>query len=93
MKINYKLLLTIFTCTINLGCLNWAARATKYLPKETALHKSYDYDGKVIIVGAGASGLAAAKVLEKNNINYIILEATDRYGGRLKQDTSLADFP
>jgi monoamine oxidase len=92
-KINYKLLLTLFICVINLGCFNWAARATKYLPKETALHKSYDYDGKVIIVGAGASGLAAAKVLEKNNISYIILEATDRYGGRLKQDTSLADFP
>ena len=57
MKINYKLLLTIFTCTINLGCLNWAARATKYLPKETALHKSYDYDGKVFIVGTGASDI------------------------------------
>ena len=75
------------------GCFNWAARATKYLPEETALHKNYNYDGKVIIIGAGASGLAAAKVLEKNNINYIILEATDRYGGRLKKDTSLADFP
>jgi monoamine oxidase len=75
------------------GCFKWAARAESRLPKETALHKTYNYDGKVIIVGAGASGLAAAKVLEQNNIDYIILEATNRYGGRLKKDTTLADFP
>ena len=43
------------------------------------------YSGKVIIIGAGASGLAAAKVLEQNNIDYTILEATNRYGGRLKK--------
>ena len=75
------------------SCLKWAARAVDKLPEETALHKSYDYDGKVIIIGAGASGLAAAKVLEQNNVDYLILEATDRYGGRLKKDTTLADFP
>ena len=79
---------------INLtSCLNWAARAVEKLPKETALDKTYGYEGKIIIIGAGASGLAAAKILEKNNIDYIILEATDRYGGRLKKDTTLADFP
>jgi len=32
-------------------------------------------------------------VLEQNNIEYTILEATNRYGGRLKKDTTLADFP
>ena len=37
--------------------------------------------------------MAAAKVLEQNKIDYIILEATNRYGGRLKKDTTLADFP
>ncbi|MBT5505990.1 MAG: hypothetical protein HOK17_02460, partial [Flammeovirgaceae bacterium] len=26
-------------------------------------------------------------------MDYLILEATDRYGGRLKKDTILADFP
>jgi len=75
------------------GCFNWSARADSKLPKETALDKTYNYEGKVIIVGAGASGLAAAKVLEQNNIDYIILEATNRCGGRLKKDTTLADFP
>lgn len=71
----------------------WAARAVDKLPKETALHKTYNYEGRVIIIGAGASGLAAAKVLEQNNVDYLILEATNRYGGRLKKDTTLADFP
>ena len=75
------------------GCLNWAARAKEKLPTQTALDKNYSYSGKVIIIGAGASGLSAAKVLEQNDIDYIILEATDRYGGRLKKDTTLADFP
>ena len=81
----YLLVITVFSFT---SCLKWAARAEKKLPDETALHRTYDYSGKVIIVGAGASGLAAAKVLEKNNIDYTILEATNRYGGRLKKDTT-----
>lgn len=80
--------------TISLtSCVNWAARAVNQLPEKTALQKNYDYDGEVIIIGAGASGLAAAKILEQNNVEYIILEATNRYGGRLKKDTTLADFP
>ena len=95
MKIRSVLLLLIIS-TLSFcltGCFKWAARAKNKLPKETALHKTYNYDGKIIIVGAGASGLAAAKVLEQNNIDYLILEATNRYGGRLKKDTTLADFP
>jgi len=75
------------------SCMNWAARAVEKLPQVTALDKSYKYSGKVIIVGAGPSGLAAAKILERNQIDYLILEATDRFGGRLKKDTTLADFP
>ena len=79
-------------CFCLTGCFKWAARAKNKLPEKTALHKTYEYKGKVIIIGAGASGLAAAKVLEQNNIEYLILEATNRYGGRIKKDTTLADF-
>lgn len=91
-----SVLLILFITSLSFclsGCFNWAARGERKLPKETSLHKTYNYDGNIIIVGAGASGLAAAKVLEQNNIDYIILEATNRYGGRLKKDTILADFP
>lgn len=37
---------------------------------------------KVIIIGAGASGLIAGRILQKAKIPFIILEATDRVGGR-----------
>ena len=87
------LVFALLTISSLSGCFKWAARAANRIPKETALDKTYNYDGKVIIVGAGASGLAAAKVLEQNNVDYLILEATDRFGGRLKKDTTLADFP
>ncbi|NNL82113.1 MAG: NAD(P)-binding protein, partial [Winogradskyella sp.] len=44
--------------------------------------KSY----KIYIVGAGVSGLTAAINLERNGYRPIILEATDRVGGRVKTD-------
>ena len=50
------------------------------------------FQGNVIIVGAGASGLAAAKKLEEEGISYQILEATEKLGGRIQKNESLADF-
>jgi protoporphyrinogen oxidase len=41
---------------------------------------------KIYIVGAGISGLIAANVLESNGYHPIIIEATDRVGGRVKTD-------
>ncbi|MFK7946440.1 MAG: NAD(P)/FAD-dependent oxidoreductase [Saprospiraceae bacterium] len=75
------------------SCFQWGSRNFDNYPQETALDKTYNYSGKVIIIGAGASGLAAAKILERNNIDYQIIEATNRYGGRLKKNETLADFP
>jgi protoporphyrinogen oxidase len=43
-------------------------------------------DYKIHIVGAGISGLIAATVLEKNGLSPVIIESTDRVGGRVKTD-------
>jgi protoporphyrinogen oxidase len=43
-------------------------------------------DAKIYIIGAGVSGLIAAKILEDNGFYPVILEATDRIGGRVKTD-------
>ncbi len=89
-KITLFLIIALFS-----GCSmwDWGSKAFDKLPEKTALDEAYRFSGKVIVVGAGASGLAAANILEKNNIDYEIIEATDRYGGRLKKAEGFADFP
>lgn len=41
---------------------------------------------KIHIIGAGISGLIAARVLEDNGFSPVVIEATDRAGGRVKTD-------
>lgn len=43
-------------------------------------------DYKIHVIGAGVSGLIAARVLEDNGYRPVIIEATDRVGGRVKTD-------
>ena len=43
-------------------------------------------DLKIHIIGAGVSGLIAARVLENHGFSPVIIEATDRVGGRVKTD-------
>ncbi|PNP83740.1 hypothetical protein FNYG_02957 [Fusarium nygamai] len=38
---------------------------------------------KVIVVGAGISGLRAASVLRRHGLDVVIVEARDRIGGRI----------
>lgn len=52
-----------------------------------------NFNGKVIIIGAGASGLAAAKKCEELGIDWEIIEATNHYGGRVQKNEDFADFP
>ncbi|MEZ4935894.1 MAG: NAD(P)/FAD-dependent oxidoreductase, partial [Saprospiraceae bacterium] len=40
----------------------------------------------VVIIGGGLAGLTAANYLQQKNISYLLLEATDRVGGRVKTD-------
>ena len=39
---------------------------------------------EVIIIGAGASGIAAAQVLHEAKINFLLIEADNEIGGRMK---------
>ena len=43
----------------------------------------------IIIIGAGISGLVAAKKLKENGFDVIVLEAQDKVGGRLRTNRSL----
>lgn len=42
---------------------------------------------KVHIIGGGISGLVAAQVLESHGLSPVIIDGSDRVGGRLKTDT------
>ena len=46
-------------------------------------------DKSVIIIGAGISGLAAAKTLHERGFQVTLLEAQDKVGGRLRSNRSL----
>jgi len=54
---------------------------------------SASYNGKVIIIGAGAAGLYAAYLLRNYGIEVEVLEASHRYGGRLAKLSGFAEFP
>lgn len=43
---------------------------------------AHEVDGKVIVIGAGAAGLSAARVLQDQGCEVVILEGRDRVGGR-----------
>lgn len=43
----------------------------------------------VVVIGAGISGLAAAKKLKEKGFTVIVLEAQEKVGGRLRTDRSL----
>jgi monoamine oxidase len=52
-----------------------------------------NFSGKVMIIGAGAAGLAAGYLLKRYGVDFEILEAAPVYGGRLKKISNFADFP
>lgn len=47
----------------------------------------------VVVVGAGVSGLAAAKTLTSNGFCVTVVEARNRIGGRVYSDSSTFGFP
>ncbi len=51
------------------------------------------FSGKVLIIGAGPAGMTAGYLLAKRSIDFEILEALPTHGGRIKTNTTFADFP
>ncbi|MEP2718914.1 FAD-dependent oxidoreductase [Pseudophaeobacter sp.] len=51
------------------------------------------FTGEILVLGAGAAGLAAGLHLAQQGVAFKILEAGRTYGGRMKVDRNLADFP
>ncbi|MEM8860785.1 MAG: FAD-dependent oxidoreductase [Chloroflexota bacterium] len=51
------------------------------------------YGGKVLIIGAGAAGMAAGYLLAQRGVDFEILEANTVYGGRFRVDKTFTDFP
>lgn len=51
------------------------------------------FTGKVIIVGAGAGGIATGYLLQQLGIDFEIHEASNQFGGRMRINTDFADFP
>ncbi len=45
---------------------------------------SADIPSRVVVVGAGFTGLSAATELERAGIDFVLLEARDRVGGRVE---------
>lgn len=50
-----------------------------------------EHDADILILGAGAAGLAAARELSDTDLKVIALEARDRIGGRI--NTHFDQFP
>ena len=61
--------------------------------RKVSLFENVNFDGKVLIIGAGAAGLYAGYVLKSKGIDFQILEADATYGGRMGKLTGFANFP
>ncbi|MEM7336195.1 MAG: FAD-dependent oxidoreductase, partial [Chloroflexota bacterium] len=52
-----------------------------------------EFQGKVIVIGAGAAGMSAAYLLNQRGIDIEILEANSVHGGRIRVNKTFTDFP
>ena len=60
------------------------------------LLKFWVTDADVIVIGAGAAGLAAAREVHRAGAKVLVIEARDRIGGRILTrhgDASVRNFP
>ena len=57
------------------------------------LKNEISYDGHIVIIGAGVAGLYAACLLQEKGINFTILEASDKAGGRVAVEKKFTNYP
>ena len=88
-----KLSLTLLISISLIACSSNQLSSDKEVTENLLSSTEHGFSGKVIIIGAGAAGLAAASQLDKNGVDYTILEATNNYGGRVQKNSQFADFP
>ncbi len=67
------------------------ASAALVLPRPVSSNSSSESD--VVVVGAGAAGLAAARTLMDQGRSVVVVEASDRIGGRVHTDTETFGVP
>ena len=70
-----------------------AAPSIIYSCKDDSPANVFDFDGKVLIVGAGISGIYTGYLLQQRGIDFQIIEASDKIGGRLQTESRFDDFP
>jgi monoamine oxidase len=61
----------------------WGASWLSGCEDPDALPGQSTYDERVVVIGAGAAGLYAADILKSKGFQVMVLEASDRVGGRI----------
>lgn len=78
---------------IGLPLLTTAMASTKRSMLVNSFQTQDHFSGKIIIVGAGAAGMAAGYLLKKHRVDFMIIEAAPQVGGRIKKASDFVDFP
>lgn len=81
--------------TLGIGAPFMASLLTSCSKSDIELFEdiSHNFNGKVIVVGAGAAGLIAGHTLQQKGVDFQIIEASGIFGGRVKKFDGFADFP
>jgi len=68
---------------------------TSILPacRKALLEPEQPFKGKVVVIGAGVAGLYAGYLMKNKGIDFVILEAAAKHGGRMGVNTTFADYP